>query len=470
MPDKIENAFLTCLKEIEVRYTVLPKSLRLRYMLPIVGYCLLIFRIRVERWIEKLVIVGKNDVWKKDRNLYARLLLSMVLARSLSDPFDVTPPEGPLPPFPSYLRPKLKNVAGPHESFFWRDVYDRLQPSAADETITSPKPFLDFSSTIRLDPDKKETYNLRQLIAEQARRIEILEQQLNEERMHHEEEIQRFLQHHKSEIARLREAYKRKGHAIDHTHSIHQREHMNRSYDSFMLSRHDLTKTPRPSSVEVPKGSENVLRRSFDTTRRSPVLIPPSHPPMPLGSSPETFPPSHHEKKEDNDSNLWMSRTGDKSIAHDNSPPETNKDTSRLTTLTPALNTTQRTSQTDITPSIAGMSTSTDVHPTKMLHRGDMASAITSGSHHPPSSAQFDIHPRPSPPVDRYELDDSYDVRDNTTTQVSNSVVGEGTVSKKEEEDIFSRSIPDDDNEFMSYLEDFQSQIRTLQFNIPRVP
>mmetsp|Transcript_8161 Transcript_8161/g.12196 ORF Transcript_8161/g.12196 Transcript_8161/m.12196 type:complete len:111 (-) Transcript_8161:251-583(-) len=84
------------------------------------------FNIRVEKWVEKLVIVGKNHVWKKDRNMYARLLLSMVIAKTMEEPFHTTPSDGPLSPFPVYLKSKLKGVVGPHESFFWRDVYERM--------------------------------------------------------------------------------------------------------------------------------------------------------------------------------------------------------------------------------------------------------------------------------------------------------------------------------------------------------
>lgn len=44
-----------------------------------------------------------NEVWKKNRNLYARILLNQVSKGALSEPFDKRPPEGPLPKLNRYL-------------------------------------------------------------------------------------------------------------------------------------------------------------------------------------------------------------------------------------------------------------------------------------------------------------------------------------------------------------------------------
>eukprot|EP00602_Paraphysomonas_sp_CaronLab_P012581 CAMPEP_0185040888 /NCGR_PEP_ID=MMETSP1103-20130426/39521_1 /TAXON_ID=36769 /ORGANISM="Paraphysomonas bandaiensis, Strain Caron Lab Isolate" /LENGTH=718 /DNA_ID=CAMNT_0027580387 /DNA_START=228 /DNA_END=2384 /DNA_ORIENTATION=- len=68
--------------------------------------------------------------------MYARLLLDTVFkavsesAKWFPEPFNILPPDGPLPAFPTHLKLKLKNTIGTHESYFWRDLYDRLIPPA----------------------------------------------------------------------------------------------------------------------------------------------------------------------------------------------------------------------------------------------------------------------------------------------------------------------------------------------------
>ena len=54
-------------------------------------------KIRIEQWTKKLCQVTTNIVWKKNRNLYAKLLLSNVLNRVLQEPYLHGPPEGALP-------------------------------------------------------------------------------------------------------------------------------------------------------------------------------------------------------------------------------------------------------------------------------------------------------------------------------------------------------------------------------------
>ena len=105
---KEARVFLSCLKEIERNYLYLPKSVR----------------IRIEKWIEKVALSGgTNAIWNNHRNMYTRLLLGMILARNLKSPFDAFPPDHALPPFPSHLNPLLKDLQGPHESNFWRELY-----------------------------------------------------------------------------------------------------------------------------------------------------------------------------------------------------------------------------------------------------------------------------------------------------------------------------------------------------------
>jgi len=63
-------------------------------------------QIRIEQWVffafinqkcRKLCQVTSNDVWKKNRNLYALLLLNYLRNGKLEKPFNELPPEGSLP-------------------------------------------------------------------------------------------------------------------------------------------------------------------------------------------------------------------------------------------------------------------------------------------------------------------------------------------------------------------------------------
>lgn len=209
----MDRAFLKYLTEIEKAYLVLPKALR----------------IRVEAWVEKLASTGSNNVWKKHRNAYARLLLNMVFNRCLEDPFHVKPPDGPLPSFPMHLRNVNRHLLGPHESSFWREMYHKLQESYGldGDKESGEQKFGDGlpNETFRHDgaslsydggsggADSKahapfinvsrEIQNLNLLIKEQAQRIRLLEDQLTDERTKHELQLQRLHYSHRIEVGRL---------------------------------------------------------------------------------------------------------------------------------------------------------------------------------------------------------------------------------------------------------------------------
>ena len=51
-------------------------------------------RIRVQRWVEKLVASGGNPTYVRHRDAYTKLLLNMVLSRKLDEPFVRMPPDG----------------------------------------------------------------------------------------------------------------------------------------------------------------------------------------------------------------------------------------------------------------------------------------------------------------------------------------------------------------------------------------
>ena len=59
-------------------------------------------KIRVNQWLQKLDIATNNDLWKKNKNLYMKILLQMVIHQQLIKPFSQAPPEGPLPKLTVY--------------------------------------------------------------------------------------------------------------------------------------------------------------------------------------------------------------------------------------------------------------------------------------------------------------------------------------------------------------------------------
>jgi hypothetical protein len=69
--DKYDKEFINLILEIEKRYELLAKHVRLR----------------IESWIRKLCIVTNNKEWKKNRNLHAILMLDMILNNKLEPPY-----------------------------------------------------------------------------------------------------------------------------------------------------------------------------------------------------------------------------------------------------------------------------------------------------------------------------------------------------------------------------------------------
>ena len=171
-------SFLSVVKEIESQYIHLPKS----------------SRIRVERWVERLVTAGGNKAWIRHRNAYARLLLGQVLAKKLGEPFAEMPPTGgSLPPFPAHLMHHLRGVLGTHEGSFWRDLYSHMDLDASkyDQPValSSPSSATDLSGPNAVVSIPNDVAGLKMLIREQMARISLLEQQLRAERVQHELEL-----------------------------------------------------------------------------------------------------------------------------------------------------------------------------------------------------------------------------------------------------------------------------------------
>ena len=189
---ELDRLFMDCLVEIQKSYVKLSKQLRLR----------------IEKWCEKLSNSGgSNLIWRKSRNDYARLLLGMIISNKFSEPFHMMPPDGPLPTFPSSLKSQLKESLGPHESSFWRHLYNSIEDSSVlqparviDEDQKVRKSDESFSRFAGIISNDKEIQSLSLLAREQEQRILILEQELRDERLSHELELQRINFAHRVEM------------------------------------------------------------------------------------------------------------------------------------------------------------------------------------------------------------------------------------------------------------------------------
>ena len=122
------DAFISSVQEIERLYSEFPKVLR----------------IRIERWVEKLVNSGSNPAFTTHRNAYTKLLLSMVRSARFGEPFHRMPPDGRLAPFPAHLRSLLRNVEDPvpvsnetvvggSDAGFWDDMRLRASGNTGDQ-------------------------------------------------------------------------------------------------------------------------------------------------------------------------------------------------------------------------------------------------------------------------------------------------------------------------------------------------
>jgi hypothetical protein len=92
-PRHVEDEFALMIYDIEYSYGGLPKAQRWR----------------VEQWVKKLCSEPDHPAWRKNRNRYTQLLLSMVQQERLSEPFDKLPSDSKLPPFPIHLTVYLKS-------------------------------------------------------------------------------------------------------------------------------------------------------------------------------------------------------------------------------------------------------------------------------------------------------------------------------------------------------------------------
>lgn len=195
----LDRSFLVTIKEIERVYIFLSKQQK----------------IRTEKWVEKLVISGvENYVWKKHRNNYAKLLLHMVLLKRLSAPFHILPPDGQLCQFPKHftlyeLRDKAPD---PHQLAFWSDITSRLNDPQMNGVVSSSKKHCGvFESQYRESPSMNSFYSrdfaqIRPNEGEYKLQIDLLEQQLKEEKVRYGLNVQKLEHAHKIELSAYAEA------------------------------------------------------------------------------------------------------------------------------------------------------------------------------------------------------------------------------------------------------------------------
>jgi len=184
--ENIDRSFVRCLEEIMHAYVILDKQ----------------GRIRVEQWVQKLSTVlpmyenvevtNLHLVWKKNRNLYAKFLLNMVVSGSLLAPFSNLPPAGPLQTFPHHVTKTAfvssKSLIGPHETTFWRGIFLNINHDLKSGGHKNGK------------EDNASSIEVNLLVKEQAIRIDVLERQLREERTQHKMEIHKLLLQYRSEV------------------------------------------------------------------------------------------------------------------------------------------------------------------------------------------------------------------------------------------------------------------------------
>jgi Domain of unknown function (DUF4485) len=195
----LDRSFLVTIKEIERGYIFLSKQQK----------------IRTEKWVEKLVISGvENYVWKKHRNEYAKLLLHMVILKRLSAPFHMLPPDGQLCQFPKHFTSyELKDKAPhPHQVTFWSDIYNRFSETQMTGTASPSKRYRGVSeSQYQESPSSNSFYSRdftqnRSNEGEYKLQVDLLEQQLKEEKVRYGLNVQKLEHAHKVELSAYAEA------------------------------------------------------------------------------------------------------------------------------------------------------------------------------------------------------------------------------------------------------------------------
>lgn len=465
-----DQVFVKYLSEIERIYIALPKAVR----------------IRVERWVDKLVSVGYNDIWKRHRNSYAKLLLNMIVNRNLESPFNVFPPEGPIPAFPVHLRASSKHLLGVHETSFWRDLYGRMQGSperirgtrrdvldnsllssyrdesmdrsiksltaqATSEERPAPPPSFRADSPVRYQlPLSREISNLNLLIQEQSHRIKLLEEQLNDERTKNELHIQRLHYSHRMEVAKL----KSETEALEIKQSV--------------ADLHDLPPSYyRPSaSFNKPNQTYDFPNQSYDLPNQSYDLLQPSY-----------YKPSLSNNKPQPSYDLPQQIYDRPQTSYDGSKPSLYRQPSSEEILPPLSY--------DLTPQSNDESPSADLlsiqqeHGNHEINRDLHVSRSTSpflGRNDPAdpnASNSSDIYLNYSSESKQHGMhQDNEGVRGGITFDIAPTPPTSASIKNKLSPSGFLFQRPAhqrDDAEFLKYIDNFQSDLRRISDNLPLV-
>jgi len=90
--DALDDAFIVTIEKIERLSTDMSKQIK----------------IRIEAWCKKLCQVHANEVFLRNRNAHAELLLSCCLSDNFTEPFNRMPPGGPLASLPQHVTCMIK--------------------------------------------------------------------------------------------------------------------------------------------------------------------------------------------------------------------------------------------------------------------------------------------------------------------------------------------------------------------------
>lgn len=255
-----DRAFLSICHECERYYTELDKGLQ----------------IRVEKWIEKLCLTGFNSVWKKHRNAYAKLLLHMILNKKFQEPFHRMPPEGQLPSFPVHLRTyTVRGAYGfddrTHGKPFWRDVYQKVHksPISLDLDDTQKKNMTTFEDSIEdLRDSNNQILEIRRLdmvVRDHQRKLELVQEELEEEKKNREELIKGELEEEKRKLeeerrriteARQAEEEAAKRLRIEKEMEDEHKEEAERAKEVEEAERERSRKSPKKGKKKGRKGSQ----------------------------------------------------------------------------------------------------------------------------------------------------------------------------------------------------------------------
>lgn len=167
----MDELFFCCLKLIEESCLFLPESIKTH----------------VGRWTNKLALSGN----KEERNEFAKLLLGMIITGNLEAPFDAVPSEGPL-----QIAALNKKSLGSLVLTFCRhgeksdNSKEKAPPGHEKESTHANQNYTSKVVSSGVEQSRK-THVLNPVFGEQNQRVELLEQQLQEDRIQHELQLHR---------------------------------------------------------------------------------------------------------------------------------------------------------------------------------------------------------------------------------------------------------------------------------------